>query len=348
LQSLRVVHQDSEPVDLSTPYIPGFLAFREVPPFQALLARAPAPRPQVLLVDGFGVLHPRRCGAASHLGVETGIPTIGVGKSLLAVDGLQEWLVVQELRAALAAECGDDVRASLDQLSLAGAGVPGPDTPERTSGAGGLATSTVEMSPDPSTMLLPALSRNGSTSVFAAAAGARPFNWQVVSDGHAPSSAPHPGVPAAVDESTAAAIAASGTLAADSGPVFEPSIGGNAPLGRMPSQSGVAGNSNSGSQPESGFARSIGGPEAFMPVGDETDEDTGTLRAAGGGVGAASSSSWSKRYYCRPGRDSAPVVCLDLVSEVDSARLGVAVAGLAGTRKPVYVSVGARPPACCA
>ena len=39
--------------------------------------------PQICLVDGFGVLHPRACGSASHLGVHTGMPTIGVAKSLL-------------------------------------------------------------------------------------------------------------------------------------------------------------------------------------------------------------------------------------------------------------------------
>ena len=33
------------------------------------------PAPQLLLVDGFGVLHPRRCGSASHLGVLSGLPT---------------------------------------------------------------------------------------------------------------------------------------------------------------------------------------------------------------------------------------------------------------------------------
>lgn len=39
--------------------------------------------PQLCLVDGFGTLHPRGCGSASQLGVQTGLPTIGVAKTLL-------------------------------------------------------------------------------------------------------------------------------------------------------------------------------------------------------------------------------------------------------------------------
>lgn len=50
---------------------------REVPAYQELLRRAAAAgcAPQLLLVDGFGALHPRRCGSACHLGVLSGLPT---------------------------------------------------------------------------------------------------------------------------------------------------------------------------------------------------------------------------------------------------------------------------------
>jgi deoxyinosine 3'endonuclease (endonuclease V) len=44
---------------------------------------------QVVMVDGCGVMHPRRLGSASHLGVVTQVPTIGVAKNLLLIDGLQ-------------------------------------------------------------------------------------------------------------------------------------------------------------------------------------------------------------------------------------------------------------------
>lgn len=52
---------------------------------QPLTDKGLLPCPQLLLVDGFGVLHPRRCGSASHLGVLSGLPTGAVGRGLCAV-----------------------------------------------------------------------------------------------------------------------------------------------------------------------------------------------------------------------------------------------------------------------
>lgn len=46
--------------------------------------------PQVLLVDGNGVLHTRGFGCASHIGVEVNVPSIGVGKTVFAVDGITQ------------------------------------------------------------------------------------------------------------------------------------------------------------------------------------------------------------------------------------------------------------------
>jgi len=64
------------------PYRTGFLSFREVPVALAAL-RLLGSSPDLVMVDGQGLAHPRRCGFACHLGVLLDLPTIGVAKSRL-------------------------------------------------------------------------------------------------------------------------------------------------------------------------------------------------------------------------------------------------------------------------
>lgn len=68
--------------DITFPYIPGFLAFREAPISLEAVRRLRV-APNLLLADGQGLAHPRRAGIACHVGVELQVPTIGVAKSIL-------------------------------------------------------------------------------------------------------------------------------------------------------------------------------------------------------------------------------------------------------------------------
>ncbi|KAG8375299.1 hypothetical protein BUALT_Bualt10G0085900 [Buddleja alternifolia] len=125
--TLEVVHEDSAIVKLHIPYVPGFLAFREAPVLLELLEKMKkmglSSYPQLLMVDGNGLLHPRgnflkskssymimsicsllksleSCagfGLACHLGVLANLPTIGIGKNLHHVDGLTQSRVRQQL-----------------------------------------------------------------------------------------------------------------------------------------------------------------------------------------------------------------------------------------------------------
>lgn len=82
--TLETVGQATATGRVAFPYVPGLLAFREIPTLlDALteLERAVGRTPGVLVCDGYGRAHPRRFGLASHLGVLTGLPSFGVAKS---------------------------------------------------------------------------------------------------------------------------------------------------------------------------------------------------------------------------------------------------------------------------
>ena len=79
LELIETVHGETT---ITFPYVPGFLSWREIPPIAMALQQLTV-RPDVLFADGQGLAHPRGFGLACHLGLLSGIPTLGCAKSIL-------------------------------------------------------------------------------------------------------------------------------------------------------------------------------------------------------------------------------------------------------------------------
>lgn len=80
--SLQLIEHQVARIATAMPYIPGFLSFREIPALETAWCQL-AQRPDLLMVDGHGIAHPRRLGVASHFGLLVDVPTIGVAKKRL-------------------------------------------------------------------------------------------------------------------------------------------------------------------------------------------------------------------------------------------------------------------------
>lgn len=80
--TLEVVKEYTLEDEVLFPYIPGLLSFREAPILLRLFKKV-TPAPDLILIDGQGIAHPRRLGLASHLGLFLNCPAIGCAKSRL-------------------------------------------------------------------------------------------------------------------------------------------------------------------------------------------------------------------------------------------------------------------------
>lgn len=100
-KTLKIVEKKYAVADAPIQYIPGFLSYRESPAVVEAVSKLDQ-KPDILMVDGNGILHPRKIGMASHLGILLDMPTIGVAKKLLLGEEKDGKIMVEgEARGAI-------------------------------------------------------------------------------------------------------------------------------------------------------------------------------------------------------------------------------------------------------
>lgn len=104
--TLEVIDRASVITETTFPYIPGYLSFREVPALLSAWQKLSV-APDVLMLDGHGVMHPRRAGVATHFGLAANVATLGCAKKRLigrfddpapAQDSVSELIYQGEMR----------------------------------------------------------------------------------------------------------------------------------------------------------------------------------------------------------------------------------------------------------
>lgn len=99
--------------DTDIPYMSGYVGFRESVVYEEmyknLMINKPQYSPDVIMLNTYGRLHPRKAGCACHVGVDLGVPVIGIGQTILNVDGLVE----HEIKKKFKEECTEEGDFSL-------------------------------------------------------------------------------------------------------------------------------------------------------------------------------------------------------------------------------------------
>lgn len=85
MDDLSVVEEQAVSREVTFPYVPGLLSFREIPAILDAFGNLRLP-PDAVMLDGQGIAHPRRFGLACHLGLWLDLPCVGCAKSWLVGD----------------------------------------------------------------------------------------------------------------------------------------------------------------------------------------------------------------------------------------------------------------------
>ena len=94
-ESLQIVESAENTIAVKNPYVSGFFMLRESEPIFSTI-RLLKNQIDLLILDGHGISHPRRCGLASYIGVSLDIPTIGVAKNLLCGSERDDMIILDE------------------------------------------------------------------------------------------------------------------------------------------------------------------------------------------------------------------------------------------------------------
>jgi deoxyribonuclease V len=99
LETLEILEVQHGFMETMFPYIPSYLSYRELPVIEAVMKNIKTP-PHILMLDGNGILHPRKCGIACHVGIKYNIPSIGVAKRKLLGEVKKDHVLIDgEIRA---------------------------------------------------------------------------------------------------------------------------------------------------------------------------------------------------------------------------------------------------------
>jgi deoxyribonuclease V len=94
-KTMKVIERQYSVVKTNVPYIPSYLSYREAPAIIEAVNKLEN-KPDILLIDGHGIAHPRKIGLASHVGLSLDIPTIGIAKALLVGEVKEGRIIIEE------------------------------------------------------------------------------------------------------------------------------------------------------------------------------------------------------------------------------------------------------------